>query len=717
MSLEAGEPEGEGDARRSTRSETGGYQEQVITTLTYSLLSSTLSVVNKYTLDTFPFPAFVLAVQLTSTAAVIYVGRVVRLVNLSLVSRKIVLGFVPLTMSFFALLASRLLLMATSPFNVFLICKSLTPFFVSLSETLYFGTSWPTLQSFVAMLGMAIGSVLYTRYDVQVSATCLTYAVFFILCSVFEGVVAKQTIQKFTLNQNTRTLLMNALACPIAIIWALCMETKALTEIKLNSTLSLGISCVLGLGMGMATMHMRTIFSATYVSVVGVCNKFVSLVLANLVLSGSHSLQSTLSTAFVLLCGSFYNGNSASSTVRTRNCVPVLLLVVISPLGAWNLRTRVHINATTLPALVSDHSHKTCQTAADNCEGPFLWDTSTHREGFGSNLLNWRIVSLQLSEILRFSWIPSEFINSHDRADISTFLGLSSPNCNFGLIKEQVTNGSLFVANITDILNTTGTTSTSGTCSTSDGTCTTSTNVSISTFRHLKSLNCSVYKAMAESVNRQIYRQHVFKYDEPDRIERSQLYSHLHRCMVEIHGQQLKRDAASYTSTPSFVRSSYLCARNRRLAASGRLKKSNEYRISLYFRWGDVRGDLKNVKTYNKRTGAVPFGTLTRYTEQIQNIVSHVLQTRTDRFQTLGGHIENRTVFFFSEGTESEFATFFSKDLLNITSFQIGGSWMDAVDYMTQSNIILVGTKSETFISAIGKLCDYCKVIDVRGGI
>ena len=352
--MEAGEPEGEGDARISTGSKTRGYQEQVITTLTYSMLSSTLSVVNKYTLDSFPFPASVLAVQLTSTAAVIYVGRVVRHVNLSLISQEIILGFVPLTMSFFALLASSLLLMANSPFNVFLICKSLTPFFMSLSETLYFGTSWPTLQSFVAMLGMAIGSVLYTRYDVQVSATCLLYAVFFIICSVFEGVIAKQTIQKFTLNQTTRTLLMNALACPIAIIWALCMETKALTEIKLNSTLSLGISCVLGLGMGTATMHMRTIFSATYVSV-GVCNKFVSLVLANLVLSGSHSLQSTLSTAFVLLCGSFYNGNSATgsstgtrSRVTRRNCVVVLLLtsfVVTLPLGATN---RVHINATKL---------------------------------------------------------------------------------------------------------------------------------------------------------------------------------------------------------------------------------------------------------------------------------------------------------------------------------------------------------------------------------
>ncbi len=306
---------------------------EVTTTLIYSLLSSTLSVVNKYTLDKFPFPAFVLAVQLTSSALVIHLGSKVGFINLSSVSWEILLGFVPLTISFFFLLGSSLLLMANSPFNVFLICKSLTPFFMSLSETLYFRTPCPSLQSFTAMAGMVIGSVLYTRYDARFSATYLLYAVLFICCSIFEGLIAKQTIEKFALDQTTRTLLMNALACPISIIWTLCTETIAATQLELSSAISLGISCALGLGMGIATMQMRTIFSATYVAVVGVCNKFLSLGFASLVLSGSPRFQSTLSTAFVLLCSSFYNGNSNTKYNTLMVLVLLLTSFAVLPLG------------------------------------------------------------------------------------------------------------------------------------------------------------------------------------------------------------------------------------------------------------------------------------------------------------------------------------------------------------------------------------------------
>ena len=50
---------------------------------------------------------------------------------------------------------------------------------------------------------------------------------------------------------------------------------------------------------------------------------------ASLALSGSPSLQSTLSTAFVLLCGSLYNGNSGSSTVHRGACTVRMVLVLL----------------------------------------------------------------------------------------------------------------------------------------------------------------------------------------------------------------------------------------------------------------------------------------------------------------------------------------------------------------------------------------------------
>ena len=328
---------------------------ETLITLCYSLLSSTLTVVNKIILEEFPFPAFVLAVQLTSTAVIIYAGQLLSYVTVEPMSKQIIFGFLPLTFGFFCLIASSLLLMANSPFYLFLICKSLTPFFMSVAETVYFGTPYPTVQSFLAMVGMAIGSVFYTRYDADLRSRSLYYAVLFICCSVFEGLVAKQTIQKFDLNQSTRTLLMNALSCPIAITWTIVWETKAITEIDVKSTMFLGMSCALGLGMGVATMHMRTMFSATYVSVVGVCNKFLSLLFANVMLQGSSSRRSTISTAFVLLCGSFYNGNKTGSrgaSLHTLRLTPLLIAVVFVILFLLNKEAY----STSLPSTMSAES-------------------------------------------------------------------------------------------------------------------------------------------------------------------------------------------------------------------------------------------------------------------------------------------------------------------------------------------------------------------------
>jgi len=328
---------------------------EILITSFYSLLSSTLSVVNKYILDGFPFPAFVLAVQLSSTASMIYAGHLAGCVTLSPVTKQIILGFIPLTVGFFFLIASSLLLMANGPFYLFLICKSLVPFFMSLSETAYFGTPHPTLQSFLAMAGMAVGSVFYARYDVEIRVTSLYYAALFICCSIVEGLVAKQTIQKFDLNQSTRTLLMNALSCPVAFAWTILLETNAITEIDLKSTLILGISCALGLGMGISTMYMRTMFSATYVSVVGVCNKFLSLLFANAVLTGSSSRQGTLSTAFVLLCGSFYDGNSSKSPEihsKFRRLTPILFTSAVVVFFAMNEQSFI----TSLPSTTSKES-------------------------------------------------------------------------------------------------------------------------------------------------------------------------------------------------------------------------------------------------------------------------------------------------------------------------------------------------------------------------
>ena len=307
---------------------------QVMITIVYSLTSSILSVMNKYLLDFYPYPGSVLTFQLLSTALLIYVFSFVGIKPLRQITVNVAIGFLPLVFSFFLLLSSSLLLLENSHFPVFIICKSLTPFFMSLSESLYFRAPCPGFQSLSALVGMIAGSFMYTKYDLTYNdSPCIVYSIMFIFASVLEGLVAKQTIRMFDdLDEVTRTFLMNSLSVPLAMVWSILRENGSASAMTNKSVFVLILSCVLGLVMGLTTMYMRATFSATYVSVVSVCNKFLSLFFASFVLQGSTTLRGTLSTVFVLVCGTLYTEQRPSDNeithsigLRARKFMPLVL--------------------------------------------------------------------------------------------------------------------------------------------------------------------------------------------------------------------------------------------------------------------------------------------------------------------------------------------------------------------------------------------------------
>ena len=65
-------------------------------------------------------------------------------------------------------------------------------------------------------------------------------------------------------------------------------------------------SCVMGLGMSVATMWLREAISATSVSVVATCNKFISE-LVNWVIWNKHTTSDGLwAVLIIMVCGVFY---------------------------------------------------------------------------------------------------------------------------------------------------------------------------------------------------------------------------------------------------------------------------------------------------------------------------------------------------------------------------------------------------------------------------
>jgi GDP-mannose transporter len=125
------------------------------------------------------------------------------------------------------------------------------------------------------------------------------------------GLVAKTTIEKVKLNNWSRSYNINVLSIPLAAAQMLAAEEhlhffREDNEWSAKTVTLLVASCVMGLGMSVATMWIREAISATSVSVVATCNKFISE-LVNWVIWNKHTTSDGLGAVLVIMvCGIFY---------------------------------------------------------------------------------------------------------------------------------------------------------------------------------------------------------------------------------------------------------------------------------------------------------------------------------------------------------------------------------------------------------------------------
>ena len=73
-----------------------------------------------------------------------------------------------------------------------------------------------------------------------------------------------------------------------------------------RAVFALSCSCVFGVGMGVFTMLIRDALSATSVSVVATCNKFLSEIVNYFIWSNHASLHGAGAVFFIIFCGAFY---------------------------------------------------------------------------------------------------------------------------------------------------------------------------------------------------------------------------------------------------------------------------------------------------------------------------------------------------------------------------------------------------------------------------
>ena len=279
--------------------------------LVYCAIGSQLSVVNKVVVTFIPLPNTILFFQFFATTVMLLIAHGTGAIEVEPLTWEIAGIFTPLVITFFALLYAGMEVMKYAPLETFITVKSMTPVLFCVFEYLFLGRELPNLKSTLALLGIVLGAAQYVKVDAYASLKGYLFCVLFLIAAVSEGLVAKTTIEKVKLNNWSRSYNINVLSMPLSVAQLLLAEehlqlTAAKCEWSVKTIILLVASCVMGLGMSVATMWIREAISATSVSVVATCNKFISE-LVNWVVWNKHTTSDGLWAVLVIMvCGIFY---------------------------------------------------------------------------------------------------------------------------------------------------------------------------------------------------------------------------------------------------------------------------------------------------------------------------------------------------------------------------------------------------------------------------
>jgi len=284
--------------------------------LTYSVCSSTLLLANKLAMSYIPKPGLVSVIQLVFATIAILMMKHQKLITVDELEMKKIKPYMFYVVAFVFSIFANMQALDHSNVETVIVFRACTPIATTVIDYLYMGREWPTNRSMAALLTVAAGAVFYCLSDSQLAMEGLGayfWVTLYYLMIVFEMTYGK----KLTENVQMESPWGSTLYCNILAILPMTILGACLGDISNDSVDSLltlpapGVglllfSCIVGVGIGYSGWNCRAITSATTYTLVGVVNKFLTILLNVLIWSNHSSGTGLVAVCGCLMGGAFY---------------------------------------------------------------------------------------------------------------------------------------------------------------------------------------------------------------------------------------------------------------------------------------------------------------------------------------------------------------------------------------------------------------------------
>eukprot|EP00520_Triparma_pacifica_P014801 CAMPEP_0118637014 /NCGR_PEP_ID=MMETSP0785-20121206/2931_1 /TAXON_ID=91992 /ORGANISM="Bolidomonas pacifica, Strain CCMP 1866" /LENGTH=627 /DNA_ID=CAMNT_0006528181 /DNA_START=219 /DNA_END=2103 /DNA_ORIENTATION=+ len=248
---------------------------------------------------------FLASLQFLFAVIAIAVGHVFGFINVDPLTPDVVYPYMKYCVLFLLGVYSNMQSLAQSSVDTVIVFRSSTPLLVCLMDVTLMGRANPSKRSMLAMLCMVLGATLYVLSDSQFKMGgikayfwVLTY---FVIISL-EMIFGKKITFSVKCTLATSVLLTNLFTLPAMLLLSAARgESWSLDPLFDNPAYMwvLVLSSIAGTGIGFSSWWCRSLLSATSFTVVGICNKILTVIL-NIMVWDKHA--SPFGTCSLLIC-------------------------------------------------------------------------------------------------------------------------------------------------------------------------------------------------------------------------------------------------------------------------------------------------------------------------------------------------------------------------------------------------------------------------------
>jgi solute carrier family 35 protein len=286
----------------------------------YCLSASLLSIINKWAVMKFPYPGALTALQYFTSAAGVLICGWLNFIERDRLDLLTMWRFLPAAIIFYLSLFTNSELLLHANVDTFIVFRSVVPIFVAIGETLFLRQPWPSIRTWISLVTIFGGSVLYVLTDYQFTVMAYSWALAYLVSMSIDFVYIKHVVMTIGLNTWGLILYNNLEALLLFPLELLIMgELKKIKHEIMDESdwysfqvvFPVGLSCLFGLSISFSGFSCRRAISATGFTVLGIVNKLLTVVINFIIWDNHSTFVGTMGLLICMLGGVMYQQSTS----------------------------------------------------------------------------------------------------------------------------------------------------------------------------------------------------------------------------------------------------------------------------------------------------------------------------------------------------------------------------------------------------------------------